>query len=113
MRSTLKASNKEARLAASAPLFEPFRLVEFERPVTVGCAYGYSCTSPSGKAAKRIQRIRGRLRSGLHHVARAQALADVVGLIRCRGLTQQFAEQLPARHRSDFCTILESVSGLE
>ena len=50
-----------------------------------------------------------KLHSGIRNVARAQDLADVIGLIRQRGLTSAFAAKLDKRVRSEFKKLVKAV----
>lgn len=51
-----------------------------------------------------------KLRSGLADPLRAQDLADVIGLIRCNGLSPAFASRLPAAIRNDFRKLARSIA---
>ena len=53
--------------------------------------------------------IEMKLRSGLRSPARAQDLADVVGLIRARGLSKRFAARLSPDLRDDFRRLVEAL----
>jgi hypothetical protein len=53
--------------------------------------------------------IRLKLRSGLDNLARAIDIADVVGLIRIRNLSPEFASRLPKDLRSSFRKIVRAV----
>ncbi len=53
--------------------------------------------------------IEMKLRSGLRSPVRAQDLADVVGLIRARGLSKRFAARLSRDLRGDFRRLVEAV----
>ncbi len=53
--------------------------------------------------------IEMKLRSGLRSPARAQDLADVVGLIRARGLSRRFASRLSPDLRENFRRLVQAV----
>ena len=53
--------------------------------------------------------IEMKLRSGLRSPARAQDLADVVGLIRARGLSRRFASRLSPDLREDFRRLVQAL----
>lgn len=53
--------------------------------------------------------INMKLRSGTSNLLRAQDLADVIGLIRVRGLTPAFAAQIDADLRPEFRKLAEAV----
>lgn len=50
-----------------------------------------------------------KLRSGLKHLLRAQDLADVIGLIRHRGLTSEFARHLDKDLRPEFRKLARAI----
>jgi hypothetical protein len=50
-----------------------------------------------------------KLRSGLAHLVQAIDLADVIGLIRNRGLTSEFARQIPKDLRAPFRKLVRAV----
>ncbi len=50
-----------------------------------------------------------KLRSGLKHLLRAQDLADVIGLIRHRGLTPEFARHLDKDLRPEFRKLARAI----
>lgn len=53
--------------------------------------------------------IEMKLRSGTKHLVRLQDLADVVGLIRARGLTSAFASQIAKELRPEFRKLVRAV----
>jgi hypothetical protein len=50
-----------------------------------------------------------KLHSGTRSIARAQDLADVIGLIRCRGLTGEFARHIQKPLRNEFRKLVRAV----
>jgi hypothetical protein len=53
--------------------------------------------------------IEMKLRSGTTNILRAQDLADVIGLIRARRLTAQFASRIDRSMRSDFRRLVRAI----
>jgi len=52
-----------------------------------------------------------KLRSGLKNIARAQDLADVIGLIRCHNLRGDFAAKIEKSLRPEFRKLVKAVQG--
>ena len=98
---TLNAVNKEFLLnevpvhlvPEEMAIPAPRETVELEGVLTVGLA----------------DLINLKLHSGMKNVARAQDIADVVGLIRERGLTSAFAAKVEKSVRSEFKKLVKAV----
>ena len=58
-----------------------------------------------------VDLINLKLHSGMRNVARAQDLADVIGLIRQRGLTGSLAPKLDKSVRNEFKKLVKAVKG--